>query len=295
MFTLTGHSRAVRALAYCPRTGVLASAGDDRAIRLWRPLDREPLPGIEPFRDGLLALAFSPDGWRLAAGGRGGSLVVWDVESRRPLLAHGLGGPVVCAEFSRDGQAVLGGLQSVTYDDEPGRLLCLNLQPPDAVVRLPFAGEVEHAAFAPGRDVYAVAGQHRGVELWEVLRPRREPFAWLPARVGAMAFSPGAGRWLACASGRVVMLFDLDEPGRQVRCVGHRSVIGALAFRYDGLQLLTGGLDGTVRLWETLSGKELASWNWQIGAVHAVAFAPDGMTAAAAGHRPTVVIWDVDE
>jgi WD40 repeat protein len=50
-----------------------------------------------------------------------------------------------------------------------------------------------------------------------------------------------------------------------------------------------------VRLWDTGSCQQVACLDWQIGAVHGLAFAPDGMTVAAAGHEGTIVIWDVEE
>jgi WD40 repeat protein len=71
--------------------------------------------------------------------------------------------------------------------------------------------------------------------------------------------------------------------------------VQALAFTPDGQGLLSGGGDRTVRLWETGSGRQVASWDWQIGNVYALAVAPDGMTAAAGGEKPQVVVWDVDE
>src|SRR3954452_15902043 len=83
MHTLAGHSHAIRALAYTPGTqALLASAGDDRSIRLWDPALGQQLALLECRRDGILALAFSPDGRHLASGGRAGSLSVWDVTGR---------------------------------------------------------------------------------------------------------------------------------------------------------------------------------------------------------------------
>jgi WD40 repeat protein len=52
--------------------------------------------------------------------------------------------------------------------------------------------------------------------------------------------------------------------------------------------------DQTVRLWDAARGSLRGAFDWQIGRVHALAFAPDGMTAAAAGDDHTILIWDVD-
>ena len=54
------------------------------------------------------------------------------------------------------------------------------------------------------------------------------------------------------------------------------------------------GTDGTVRFWTPGHGKEEKAYNWNIGRVTAVAFAPDGLTCAAGGENGQVVVWDVD-
>ncbi len=53
----------------------------------------------------------------------------------------------------------------------------------------------------------------------------------------------------------------------------------------DGRFLAAGSREGEVFPWQTADGKELAR----------LAFGPDGLTVAAAGHRSTVVICDVEE
>jgi hypothetical protein len=51
--------------------------------------------------------------------------------------------------------------------------------------------------------------------------------------------------------------------------------------------------DGT--LWNTRRGAEVGRFNWPIGKVASVAFAPDSMSAAAGGSSGRIVIWDVED
>jgi hypothetical protein len=46
-------------------------------------------------------------------------------------------------------------------------------------------------------------------------------------------------------------------------------------------------------LWD-IEGRSRGRFNWEIGKVQALAFAPDGMTAAAGGSRGKVAVWDVE-
>jgi WD40 repeat protein len=297
MHTLQGHRHAIRALAFDPHDPhLLASVGDDRAVHLWDPVARQELATLPAQRDGLLAVDVAPGGGLLVTGGRGGTLTVWDVV-RGCRLARIVfpEGPVTHAGFTADGSAIFAALRSERYGAGEQRLVCWRVRPWREPGRLAWEGDVEAAEFSPDGKLAAVAGPHRGVELWEVGGPRREPAVWCAWRVRCLAFAPGEERRLAVATGPVVELWVVDPLRKVVTYAGHRADVQALSFSPDGRWLLTGGADRTVRLWEVGSGRPCGAWDWGVGRVNAVAFAPDGMTAAAGGDKSALVVWDVDE
>ena len=54
-----------------------------------------------------------------------------------------------------------------------------------------------------------------------------------------------------------------------------------------------GGL-GTVRAFDTSGWREATAHKWPVEPVAGLAFAPDGLKAAAGGNEGQVVVWDVD-
>ncbi len=64
--------------------------------------------------------------------------------------------------------------------------------------------------------------------------------------------------------------------------VGHTSMVQAAAVASDGSWLATSGYDGTVRIWDSVTGRERAVLTGHTGPVEGVTVAPDGSLLATA-------------
>jgi WD40 repeat protein len=80
---LEGHTGGVLAVAFTSDGGLLASAGEDRTIRLWEPENGRLIRTIVNHGDRVGALAWSPDGKVLASGSRDRTVRIWQPDIGR--------------------------------------------------------------------------------------------------------------------------------------------------------------------------------------------------------------------
>jgi len=77
----------------------------------------------------------------------------------------------------------------------------------------------------------------------------------------------------------------------------HSDTVTCLAFSPDGKCLASGSDDGTLRLWDVETGKELGDFGDKVGRLSCVAFSPDGKTLVCGNEylkKRTVTIFDLE-
>jgi WD40 repeat protein len=95
---------------------------------------------------------------------------------------------------------------------------------------------------------------------------------------------------LAGESYNYVYVWDVEQGSKLTRIPLQE--VGAVAFTADGSRLVTGAEDGTLRMWDPLTGRELDSQTGNLGEVTDVAVSPDGDTLATSSTDGTVRLWD---
>ena len=102
-FELKGHTDIVDTIAFSPDGKTLATAGADKAVKLWNPADGKELKSLGTHDGSVYAVAFSPDGKLLASAGAGKDNLVkiWDVKEQKELTQlRGHEQPVTAVAFT---------------------------------------------------------------------------------------------------------------------------------------------------------------------------------------------------
>ncbi|MDD9965220.1 MAG: TIR domain-containing protein [Myxococcales bacterium] len=78
----------------------------------------------------------------------------------------------------------------------------------------------------------------------------------------------------------------------QLSLDAHRGVVNTVAFSPDGTRMVTGGSDGMARLWNAITGQEVATIDARTASVLAAALSPDGKRLITAGRDDVARIWN---
>jgi WD40 repeat protein len=247
----------------------------------------------------LLCLAVSPDGKQAAfAGGdrRGGETIIclWGLANRKPLgppLAPAHAGLITALAFEPDGKHLLSGATDglLLRTGLAGRRTVQSFRHPD-----PERGRlgVNGLAVSPDGKRALRAGGDGSLILLDLpaLTVRHTIDEAHRDGVNAVAFLPDGKGFASAGKDGVVRVWD-GATFTATDFKGHDGSVLSLSVRGD--RLLSGGADGTLRLWGLPRGKLLQTLSGHQGAVNGVALSADGLQAISGGPDHTVRLWQL--
>jgi len=265
------------------RDGRIASAGNDRIIRVWNPAGGDPVE-LSGHQDRIRGVAFSPDGRRIASASEDGTVRVWDPAGGAQLAELRRGTKMYAVAFSPDGQRVAsaGVDGTVRVSDLAGT----------TIAEVPGRGHaVLGIVFSPDGGRIAAAGADGTVRVWDAVSGTELMALTNQSSMWGVAFSPD-GRWIAGAGeGGVVRVWDAASGTDLMTLPGYGDRVYAVAFSCDGGQIAASGIDGTVRVWDQ-TGRIVEVFRGHRGRVYGVAFTCDRQQIVSGGADGTVRVWD---
>ncbi len=259
---LTGHTKKVRSVSFSPSDGeFLASAGDDGAL-LWDVAARKIIATLTLER--VWSVNFSPDrnSKMLASSGSDGT-ALWNVGDRAEIAVLYRDKDVYDLSFSPNGKK-LAGVRSAGV--RSGEILLWDVGTGTEIATIPGADEYvsRSVSFSPDSGTLASMGyDYATVHLWDV------------------------------ATGKEKIRLTRHTGG-----VSHGSTYGTASVSFspvrDSKLLASGGLDGTVRLWDVETRTQIRALTGHTGAVRSVSFSPvrDSKMLASGEWDGTVRLWN---
>jgi WD40 repeat protein len=280
----------LESLAFAPDGGRLAAICGDRGLRLWA---LPPGPREDALLAHAYAAAFMPDGRGLAVC-RAGRVMLWvpGHDDQSEVLRQGHHWRVAVSADGRYIVASGGGVEILDRERRQRHWL--------TKARGELCGGL---ALAPGGRLLA-SGQsvwhwRKGTHEYSVRLAHFPSGGLVRQLVGhgspssSLAFRPDGGA-LAATCGPLLWVWDVAGGAVLARLKAGGRHFQAAAFTPDGRFLAAVNNDATARFWDARTWREARAFDWGVGSLTCLAFAPDGQRAAAGTRKGQIVVWDVD-
>jgi WD40 repeat protein/transcriptional regulator with XRE-family HTH domain len=259
LMTLTGPTSYMRSISFSPDGTRIVTTSDDRAATIWDAHSGKIVLMLYGHTDLVADAAFSPDGTRIATAGWDRQVKIWDAVTGQQLFSMvGHSGDIYTVAFSPDGTRII----TASFD-----------------------GTARVWNASPSRERLTLVNGPM------IVYPTGAKLAYSPdgTRLATSYSDPTAKVW-DIATGE--LLFSLTGHMNNAENTGFTNGVNSITYNLDGTRIATSGQDGTAKIWDAKTGKQLLILSGHQDALIDVAFSPDGARLATTSLDQTQKIWD---
>lgn len=261
---LQGLPERVHDIAFSADGQWLAAACGDPGVyglvKLWSIAPSEaPKPALDlsESSDAVFAVAFSPDGSKLATAGADRVVRVFETATGKVLVQiEDHADWIYDLAFSPDGKNL-----ATASRDKTAKVF--DIEKKESLVTFtPHAAPVHAVAFAPdGKSVYS-GGADNLIRVWTIEDEAKQTrqIGGFGGPVFALTLSPDGQTLAATGADKLVRLFKTADGAALRSMEGHHDWVYSLAISPDGKTLASGAWDGELRLWNVEDGKALLTF-----------------------------------
>jgi WD40 repeat protein len=290
LLTLPGHTGNITSVEFSPNGEMLVSSDADHALKMWSARNGSLTRIINtPANISIIAVSFSMDGNKIAAGTREGTIVILSVNDGALVgtFADKHEGSMNAMVYCREHTILSGG------DD--GRLRIWNVEKSGKKPLKVKAhdGSISFISATTDGSFAATASADKTVKIWAAGGKQ-----WKHARTLAHSSIVRSVRFVnnrtsaitACDDG-MAFLWDTEQAKIIEKISAHRAAIMSVCVSPGGSIIATGSLDGTVKLWNPPGKKTKQVLLGHTQPVSAVVISADGTVVATGSEDRTVRLW----
>jgi WD40 repeat protein len=285
---LSGHTDAVRTLAFSSDGRTLASGSADRIVKIWDLQTQKPILQKDDTGE-IFSVAFSANSQILASSGEDRTIKLWNLQSGAlmgQLNQHDW--QVGSVAFSPDNQTLVSGSQDGAIE-----LWDLHTQKFNRTLSKD-ANRVNVVAISPDNALLISGNIDNTIQVWDLSTKKLlHTLKGHSGQVNAISISLNSAVVASGSTDGTVKLWNLHTGELLQTLVGHLDSVQSVAFHPDGRTLVSGSTDQTIKVWHGWTGQLIQSFYEPSGEVLSVAMHPDGQVFASGSKSGMIKIWRV--